>query len=112
MPISLNCTNKGCGKSNEPYIDLSDNKVYCSLCEREITNVTIFTVNLMKSSKQVRQKKTTAFAIKCPKCSREERPKLLNNDVVCGACSKSLDNLSLAFKNMLKEKLKTINKDV
>lgn len=112
MAFSTQCTNKGCGKIQEPYIDKEDDKIYCSECNREITNLTHFAKIQMKSLGQYRQKSKISFAIKCPHCSAEVRPKLTNNDVVCGSCGKPLDNLSLPFKNMLKDKLKTVGKDV
>jgi hypothetical protein len=112
MPFSMNCTNKKCGKQMEPYLDPSTDKVYCSVCDNEISNITYFAKSQMKALKQFKQKITTSFAVKCAKCGKEVRPKLLNNDVVCGACNKILDNLSAPFKHMLKEKLKTVGKDV
>lgn len=112
MPFSTFCTNKGCGKIQEPYLDPKENKVYCSLCDGEITNITHFVKVQMRSMKQFREKKAKPFACKCAKCGREERPKVVNDDIVCGACSEPMDNLSPIFKNMLKEQLKTVDKDV
>jgi hypothetical protein len=112
MAFSTFCTTKGCGKIQEPYLNPVDNKVYCSLCDNEIVNLTPFVKNQMKMSKQFKQKSAKPFAVKCAKCNREERPKIVNDDVVCGVCSKPLDNLSPIFKNMLKEKLRTTDKDV
>jgi hypothetical protein len=112
MAFSTFCTNKGCGKVQEPYIDPKDNKVYCSECDGEITNLTPFVKNQMKSSKQFKKKSAKPFAVKCAKCGREERPKIVQEDIVCGVCNKPMDNLSPIFKNMLKEKLRTVDKDV
>ncbi len=112
MAFSTFCTTKGCGKIQEPYIDPKENKVYCSLCDGEITNLTHFVKVQMKSNKQYKQKKAVPFATKCVKCGAEERPKVVKNDVVCGSCQKPMDNLSPIFKNMLKEKLKTTDHDV
>jgi len=112
MPFSTFCTNKGCGKIQEPYLDPQDNKVYCSACDGEITNITPFVKTQMKSMKQFKQKKSKPFVFKCAKCGKEERPKIVNDDIVCGACAKPMDNLSPIFKNMLKDKLKTVDKDV
>lgn len=112
MPFSMVCNNKGCGKQMEPYLDPKTDKVYCSLCNKEITNITHFAKIQMKALKQFKQKIATSFAVKCSKCGKEARPKLLNDDVVCGECLRSLDNLSLPFKNMLKEQLKTVGKDI
>ncbi len=111
MAFSTYCSTKGCGKTMEPYLDISDNKVYCSNCNSEIPNITSFVKLQMKQNKQFKQKQTKTFSVKCIKCNKDEQPKILNNEVVCGACSKSLDNLTPIFKNMLKEKLKTVDKD-
>jgi hypothetical protein len=110
--FSIQCTNKGCYQIQTPYIDPKDDKVYCSLCEKEIINVTIFTKKQMKNAKQYRPKQSTSFSVKCDKCGKEARPKLLNNDVVCAGCNKSLDNLSVPFRNMLKDKLKKVDQDI
>lgn len=112
MAFSTFCTTKGCGKIQEPYLDPQDNKVYCSICDSEITNLTPFVKSQMKANKQFRQKQPKPFAVKCGKCGREERPKLSGDDVVCGSCHQSLDNISPIFKNMLKEKLRSTDKDV
>jgi len=112
MAFSTFCTNKGCGKIQEPYLNPVDSKVYCSLCDGEITNITHFVKIQMKSMKQFRQRKPKPFAVKCGACNREEQPQIVQDEVVCGACSGPLNNLSPIFKNMLKEKLRTINKEV
>lgn len=112
MPFSMSCSNKGCGKVMEPYLDVKEDKVYCSVCDRELVNVTYFVKVQMKSLKQFRQKKITPFAVKCQKCGKEDRPKLVKDDIVCVGCNKTLDHLSEPFKIMLREKLKTTDKDV
>lgn len=112
MAFSTFCTNKGCGKIQEPYIDPTDDKVYCSICDKEISNITSFAKMQMKGNKQFKQKVPTSFAVKCGKCGKESRPKLVKDDVVCGLCFKILDNISIPFRNMLKDKLRTVDKDV
>lgn len=112
MAFSINCNNKGCRKLMEPYLDLNDDKVYCSECDQEIINITYFVKTQMKTLKQFRQKKSKNFSVKCDKCGKEEQPKLIDKEIVCGVCSKSLEKLSPIFKNMLKEYLKNANKDV
>jgi uncharacterized Zn finger protein (UPF0148 family) len=96
----------------EPYIDPKDDKVYCSICDKEITNITHFAKMQMKTLKQYKPKTTTSFSIKCQSCNKEDRPKILNGEVVCSNCQKPLNHLSPMFKNMLKEKLKEVDKDV
>ncbi len=110
--FSIPCNNKGCGKVQEPYLDPKTDKVYCSVCDKEIDNVTYFAKVQMKTLKQYKQKVATSFAVKCDKCSKEARPLLVNDDVICAGCKKPLDKLSVPFRNMLKEKLKTVGKDV
>jgi hypothetical protein len=112
MAFSTFCTNKNCGKHQEPYINQKDDKVYCSCCDREITNITYFAKAQMKSAKQYKQKQPASFSVKCNKCGVESRPQNIKDKIVCGSCSKELDNLSVAFKNMLKDKLKTAGKDI
>jgi uncharacterized protein with PIN domain len=111
MAFSVNCTNKGCAKLQQPYIDPKTDKVYCSECDREISNLSQFAKNQMKSSKQFKQKTSTSFSVKCDKCNQDNRPKLVNNELVCPNCNKILDKLSLPFKNMLKERLKKPSDD-
>lgn len=114
MPFNMNCTNKGCHKQMIPYIDPKTNKVYCSECEQEMENVSHFVKTQMKTLKQYKEKNTVSFSVKCNKCGKEARPKLIKNntDVACPYCNGPLDHLSVAFRNMLKEKLKTADKDV
>ena len=38
--------------------------------------------------------------------------KFVNNDIACANCDGPLAKLSLPFRNMLKEKLKSVGKDV
>ena len=108
----MTCSHKGCGKTQTPYLDKDTNEVYCSACDQIIPNVTIFTKTQMKALKQYRQKEKKSFSVKCEKCGKEERPKVISDDVVCGACSKSLDKLSPFFKNMLKTQLMKADKEI
>lgn len=103
--FSMNCTNKGCYKQMEPFLDPNSNKVHCSICDGEITNVTIFTKNQMKANKQFRKKNSVAFGVKCNFCGKDDRPILLKNDIVCSSCKKPLSALSEPFKLMLRDKL-------
>ena len=66
----------------------------------------------MKSLKQYKEKKTVSFAVKCPSCSKEDRPKVVAQDIVCAHCRKPMTHLSEPFKIMLREKLKTVGQDV
>jgi len=92
-------------KVQEAWLDPKTDKVYCSLCEKEIPNVNHFMKVQLKTLRQFRPKKTGAFVVKCGKCEKENTPILQNNDIVCPSCSSPLNNLSPIFKNMLKEQL-------
>ena len=106
MPVQLQCPHKGCMKVQEAWLDPKTDKVYCSKCEQEINNGNHFIKVQLKTLKQYRPKNTTAFSVKCGKCSKEAPPELENNDVVCSACHSPLNHLSPIFKTMLKEQLK------
>ena len=108
----MTCPNKGCGEIQPPYLDKDTDKVYCSKCNKEIENITIFAKNQLKMLKQFKKKEKKSFAVKCNQCNAEERPKLVNNEVICGACNKKLDQLSGPFLLMLKDKLKKVDQDI
>lgn len=120
MALSLFCNNtykddkgkeKKCGEM-EPYMDPKTEKVYCSKCNNEMTNVTHFMKTTMKTLKQFRQKQAVPFGVKCKNCGKEAQPKIVADDIVCPGCNKPHTHLSEPFKMMLKDKLKTTNKDV
>ena len=66
----------------------------------------------MKTLKQFRQKITVPFGVKCQYCLFEAQPKIVNDNIVCPKCDKVHNHLSEPFKIMLKDKLKTTNRDV
>lgn len=111
MPFLIECNNKGCAQLQSPYIDPETDIVYCSKCDQEIKNVSIFTKRQMKSLKQIKVKEKKSFSIKCPNCKTDDRPKLIEDNIVCSKCSKNIDNISPFFKNMLKTQLNSINKE-
>ena len=104
MPFSIPC--EKCKKINTPYMDKKTEKVYCSLCNNEIVNITFFAKSQMKTLKQYKEKSTNAYSVKCDKCNSEETPEIINNKVVCNNCKKVLDKLSPIYINMLKDQLK------
>lgn len=112
MPFSILCPHKGCRDQMEPYLDTDTNLVYCSSCDQEIPNITHFVKIQMKSFKQFRKKKTISFSVKCQKCSKEDRPKIVNDQIICSFCKAEHAHLSEPFKILLKDKLKSIEQDV
>lgn len=112
MAFSTYCNNKGCGKFQAPYIDPQTNKVFCSICDNEISNLSHFTVSQMKANKQFKPKSTATFVVKCELCKKDDQPILLNDNVVCKHCHGPLSSLTTVFKLMLKDKLKTLNKPI
>lgn len=112
MAFSMVCNNKGCGEHMEPYLDKDTDKVHCSCCDKEITNVTHFVKAQMKSLKQFRQKKAISFSVKCNFCSKEDRPIIVKDDILCSFCKKAHTHLSEPFKHMLKDNLKKATQDI
>lgn len=109
MAFTVPCCNKGCGKIQAPYIDQTDDKVYCSECDKEIPGITNIVKHQMKMNKQFRPKKQKAFGVKCLRCGKDDKPKLVGQDIVCAGCNKPLDQLSEPFKIMLRDKLRSID---
>ncbi len=105
--MMMNCTNKGCFKLQEPLLDLSDDKVYCGDCDKELTNISPFLKQQLKSSRQIRVGGSTskAYTLACGLCKKECRPFIKNKSIYCSACQKEMP-LSPSFKHMLLMKLK------
>ena len=59
MGFLVYCNNKGCGKEQEPLLDVSDNEAYCSECGGKV-NVTVFAKSQMKALGQVKRASSTA----------------------------------------------------
>lgn len=121
MPVTLICNNsyidaltkkeKKCGET-EPYMDAKTGIVYCGKCDKEIPNVSHFQRTTMKTLKQFREKKMVPFGVKCQNCGKEAQPKVVGDDIVCPQCAKAHTHLSEPFKIMLRDKLKTANKEL
>ena len=107
----MQCNNKGCGQIQNPYIDPKTDKVYCSLCDKEISTVTHFAKMQMKASKQYKEKSGKSFSVKCSHCNVEDRPILENKKYSCSGCKKEL-NISDAFKAVLNKFLPLTNKEI
>lgn len=106
MAFTINCNAKGCGQLQSPYLDKDTDKVYCSSCNQEITGLTSIVKNQMKMNKQFRKKEKKPFAVKCVACNMEDRPKLINDKIICACCNKEMTELSPYFITMLKMQLK------
>lgn len=104
MTFKLECNNKGCGNLQDPYLDKDTNLVYCSVCGKEIKNISMFTKNSMRQNKQFRPKIKKGYMVKCP-CGIEDTPKLIANQIICAACGKEQKQLTPPFIALLKTKL-------
>lgn len=111
MPFQMPCLNKTCNKTITPYLDKDTNKVFCSECDCEMTNVTHFAKVQMQTLKQYREKKLKSFSIKCGSCKKEDRPVVDGGEVVCRNCKSKQTQLTPFFKNMLVDQLKNLDKD-
>jgi hypothetical protein len=111
MPFTMQCTNKGCGQIQSPYLDPKTDKVYCSLCDKELTQVTHFAKVQMKSLKQYKEKKGKSFSVKCTNCNNEDRPQVNKDKYFCSSCKKEL-NVSHAFKLILQHYLGKAEQDI
>lgn len=121
MPVVMICNQKyidaktkkekQCGEM-EPYMDPKTGKVFCSKCDTECENVSHFQKTTLKTLKQFREKVMVPFGVKCQSCGKEAQPKVVNDDIVCPQCSKPHTHLSEPFKIMLKDKLRTANKEL
>lgn len=112
MPFSIACTNKGCYKINQAYIDPKTDKVYCSECDKEIVNITYFTKAQLKSNKQFKKEEKESFTIKCNNCQVTKRPIIVKDKITCASCNKEITSITEQFKIMLKQFLNNASKDI
>lgn len=69
-------------------LDVANNKVICDYCQEEITNISSYAKNTMKSLGLVIKEKPKAFHFKCETC-KENKEVTLKNDIVAGVnCNK------------------------
>jgi hypothetical protein len=113
MGFVVYCDNKGCGKMQEPLLDLTDNEVYCSECSGKISTMTPFAKTQMKSSGQIKRAKRTqqAFSLQCD-CGHAAQPKLLKDKLVCIKCEKEFDGLGAPRTHAIKEWLRSNSRPV
>lgn len=95
MPFLMFCDNKGCGKDQEPLLDLSDDQVYCTNCGNAIKQVTPFAKTQMRALGQIKRTKKaqSAFAIACEDCKTVSQPILQNEKLACPHCKKVYEKL-------------------
>lgn len=111
MAFSLQCNNKGCFQTQQPYLDPKTECVYCSACDKEIQQVTSFVKNQMKMFKQFKEKKKLSFSTKCGNCSTEDRPVKKEKLWACRGCGKEL-HLSPTFLSILESHLGAADKEL
>lgn len=102
----MNCNNKGCGKYQQPTLDIKDNEVYCSECGKIIAGVSHFTKVQMKSLGQTRKPPKPAYSVRCEKCKQEALPKLSNNQLACSWCGELHKNISKPFEILIRNAIK------
>jgi uncharacterized Zn finger protein (UPF0148 family) len=107
MGFRTYCDNKGCGKDQEPLLNLDTNEVECTECRKEIKSITSFAKSQMKNLGQIKriEKSQQAFSVQCNFCNKSSPPKI-NKDgqVICSVCEKHLNNLSAPYVNLIKQK--------
>ena len=112
MAFSMNCNNKGCGKYQTPYLDLSDGEVHCQECANVIKNIPIFTKNQMKSMGQTKKAVKKAFSVRCDKCKAETNAKIDDKDqLVCAICN-TKTNVSKPFELIIRDAIKKGDQDL
>ena len=114
MGFLIYCDNKGCGKDQEPVIDVKTDQVFCTECGKEIKSITVFAKKTMKSLGQIKRaaKKQQAFSIKCKACNKENPPKIDDkNKIVCGACNSELTDIPKPFQQVIRNYFKAQRKD-
>lgn len=104
MGFNIQCNNKGCHKYQEPLLDIKNDVVLCSECNKPIDNVTVFAKTKMKDLGQIYRGAATkqqAFAVQCKNCNKQATPKVeKGKNLVCPHCGVQHD-LSGPFKQTL-----------
>lgn len=108
MAFRTFCNNKGCGKEQEPLLNLDTNEVLCGECGKSISSLTSFAKATLKSMKQTTKnvKSQEPYSVKCSSCKREGQPNLSGADLVCKFCKTVLTGLSKPFELTVKHALK------
>lgn len=106
--FKIYCTNKKCRKETEALLNKENNEVECLDCGENInlpsqTKISMETIGQIKRTK----KSDKAFSVECKSCKKVSVP-ILDKDknIVCSHCNKILENISIPFANLIREKLK------
>lgn len=113
MKFLCYCDNKGCLKEMEPVLDKDTMIAYCTECDKEIKNLSVFMKRQMLFSGQIKKDiaKKIAWSVKCPHCNKENLPSLEDNSLICSLCKKKIDHLAKPFENMIKKHIKSKKED-
>lgn len=79
--------NRGCGNSTpttEGKLDLETNEVVCTTCGVNLENISKFTKNSMKITKDVIVKSKKAFMFNCLSCKKEVQAEMGDDKIVVG----------------------------
>jgi len=102
MGFLINCTTKGCRQEVEPMYDSVTNVASCPICLNEITNITQFAKNQMKSLGHAKREDVkTAFSVKCVNCGKIDKPDVKGNKGFCKSCKCDM-KLTGPFLQMMK----------
>lgn len=108
MPFMIQCDNKGCGKMNEPKLNVETNTVECEYCSKNIQNVTSFAKVQLKALGQIKKAGADkrSFTVDCVTCKKKTCPVVNGNEGFCEFCNEKL-NLSTPFLELIRNNAKT-----
>lgn len=106
MGFLITCDNKGCFETMEPLLDKNTDRVFCTVCGKEITSVTYFAKVQMKSMGQTmnNQKTSQAFSVRCNFCGAAGQPTIgADGKIHCSTCKSHMDHLSPPFAHVIRQ---------
>ena len=97
----LHCNH--CNTTAEVKLNHKTENPICLTCNKEVTGLSPFTINTMKSQKDFLEKTKKAFSFHCDNCKEVHGGNLSNNKqyVVCTVCGKKM-NVSAHMLNTMK----------
>lgn len=101
----LHCNH--CNTTAEIKLDRKTENPTCLTCNKEVTGLSSFIINTMKSQKDFLEKKLEAFSFHCDNCKEVHGGTLSNNKqyVACTVCGKKM-NVSAHMFNTMKTIMK------